>query len=295
MISGLIFVFIKLFQMDLDYSVIFEGNNLILLGVIVLIYGINVLLQCVPWKVYLQIIFEKHFDFTEVAYVYTKSNIMKYIPGNVFQYVGRNEMAVRHNISHKEVILSTVFEILNISLSALLCVLILNAKGFVVWFDNYGMEYIKIIVIAVLVIVVLIILGFLFLKEKIMSAFEKIKYLITKKNIAKAFTTLIFSMFQHIIFATLFLCTLVFIVNTNIEVVEIPVILGAYILSWLVGYLTIGSPGGIGVRELVICLLLKGIISEDKILLAIVIFRVVSIFGDVVALIYAKVLEKINK
>lgn len=65
-------------------------------------------------------------------------------------------------------------------------------------------------------------------------------------------------------------------------------IIGAYSVSWIIGFLTPGAPGGIGVREAVISLLLKGsATSIDLIIIAVVITRIVSIMGDIMGVLIA--------
>lgn len=58
-------------------------------------------------------------------------------------------------------------------------------------------------------------------------------------------------------------------------------LIGAYVLAWLVGLLTPGAPAGIGVRELVLLLLLRGMVGETDLLLAVVLGRVVTATGDI--------------
>lgn len=57
-------------------------------------------------------------------------------------------------------------------------------------------------------------------------------------------------------------------------------VLGAYILAWLAGLVTPGSPAGLGVRELVLLLLLEGLVDEAGLVQAVVLARLVSALGD---------------
>lgn len=295
MIFGLIFVFIKLFQMDLDYSVIFEENNIVILILLTLIYGINIISLSVPWRNYLNVITNEKIDSLEVAYIYAKSNIMKYIPGNVFQYVGRNEIAVKANISHADVGLATVLETLTLCFAAIICAMVFNIKGMALWFNEYGVKYFyTLLVIAISIIGISTVLYWSF-KDKIKTYINRYSVLITKKGLYTILINLAINIIQHIVFSFMFLVVLVYIVDTDIKTTEVFIIAGAYLLSWIVGFLTIGSPGGIGVRELVICLLLDGIVPENNILLAIILYRMISIFGDIVALLYASALNAIKK
>ncbi len=59
--------------------------------------------------------------------------------------------------------------------------------------------------------------------------------------------------------------------------------ISAFALSWLSGFLAIGSPGGIGVREFVYATLLPGPWDTTIMTLAIVIFRFVTVFADLIA------------
>ncbi|AHE98509.1 hypothetical protein [Thioalkalivibrio paradoxus] len=58
-------------------------------------------------------------------------------------------------------------------------------------------------------------------------------------------------------------------------------VVGAYVLAWLAGLLTPGAPAGVGVRELVLLVLLKGVIGEIELLLAVLLSRLVTALGDV--------------
>ena len=55
---------------------------------------------------------QKKIPFATAVPIYTQSNILKYIPGNVFQYVGRNKLAFDMNISHVDVACATILDIL---------------------------------------------------------------------------------------------------------------------------------------------------------------------------------------
>lgn len=54
-------------------------------------------------------------------------------------------------------------------------------------------------------------------------------------------------------------------------------------LSWVAGYLVIGAPAGIGVREAVFLLLLKGYLPQDDTLLLVAGFRLATLGGDLLA------------
>lgn len=60
-------------------------------------------------------------------------------------------------------------------------------------------------------------------------------------------------------------------------------IAGAFIVSWLVGFVTPGSPAGLGLREITFFSLLAGSYSSEPLLLSATAFRLATIIGDLLA------------
>lgn len=56
---------------------------------------------------------------------------------------------------------------------------------------------------------------------------------------------------------------------------------GAHVVAWLIGLATPGAPAGIGVREMVLLYLLKGVVGEAELILAVLLGRMVTVGGDV--------------
>ena len=57
---------------------------------------------------------------------------------------------------------------------------------------------------------------------------------------------------------------------------------GAYTAAWLAGFATPGAPAGLGVRELALLVLLGGQVDAETLLLAVALGRVVTVLGDAV-------------
>ena len=64
---------------------------------------------------------------------------------------------------------------------------------------------------------------------------------------------------------------------------KIPQFLGAYLFSWIVGFITPGSPGGIGIREAVMMLICGTFLDTPSIVLYAVMMRLASTCADIVA------------
>jgi glycosyltransferase 2 family protein len=75
---------------------------------------------------------------------------------------------------------------------------------------------------------------------------------------------------------------LVFLLAVPISSGQGVLIVGAMALSWACGFVTPGAPGGLGVRESSLLLILSPFIRVELLMTAILLHRLVSILGDVV-------------
>lgn len=68
---------------------------------------------------------------------------------------------------------------------------------------------------------------------------------------------------------------------------NVVLVVGAYVLAWLIGMVTPGAPAGIGIREMVLFFFLKTTLTETDVIVAVVAGRVVTVSGDVLAFVVA--------
>ena len=73
------------------------------------------------------------------------------------------------------------------------------------------------------------------------------------------------------------------------------VMTAVYVVAWLAGLVTPGAPAGIGVREMVFLALLHGVVKEHELLVAILLGRLVTISGDVLFYIFSTALHLYRK
>lgn len=67
-------------------------------------------------------------------------------------------------------------------------------------------------------------------------------------------------------------------------------LIGIYLLAWLVGFIMPGVPGGIGIKESILILLLNGLLPRDIILVSVIIHRCLNIIAEVLAFVIMKVI-----
>ena len=58
-------------------------------------------------------------------------------------------------------------------------------------------------------------------------------------------------------------------------------VVGAYVVAWLIGLVTPGAPAGAGIREVVLLSLLDSLIAPSVLLLAVIVSRMITLIGDV--------------
>ncbi len=220
--------------------------------------------------------------------VYVKSNLYKYIPGNVFQYVGRNELAVRLEVSHFQVAAATVSEVALTTTAAFLMALILVGPFASDYFLLNWKTFAVIIAMGFsLLLVFLLIVRFS--KKPWVEGIRQFFHELKKKNtVITLIKCLGYYMFSHLFSGCIFLLTLQLCGSRTYSANEIKFILGASILSWVAGYLTPGSPGGIGIRELIVSTIIvgTGIVTTGVVTSASVIYRIITILGDLFAFLF---------
>jgi uncharacterized membrane protein YbhN (UPF0104 family) len=59
------------------------------------------------------------------------------------------------------------------------------------------------------------------------------------------------------------------------------VIISGFVISWLLGYVMPGAPGGIGIRESIMVLLFSPYFGKENALFAAIIYRLITIIADV--------------
>ncbi len=267
----------RLVQMDIDFAYLFHGVKSLYLLLFVLLYTINMLLIAWPWRVIIEILEKKKIPFLSVQSVMCKANLMKYIPGNIFQYVGRNEIAALYHLDHKKIALSTVLDVLTGVLSNIILILLCYSSDVRRLLENkvIPVNYWYFVAIAVCFC-----LFFFFIIVRKKDVEKIVREYADRATVKKFFWCIIWNMFIAVYAAMIYFFILKLIVGQDILWGHGIRITGAYLLSWLVGFLMPGAPGGIGIRETVMVCLLGGSCGEDSILLSMVIFRFVNILGD---------------
>ena len=299
MILSIIFLGFRVRNMDISWGGLLEANHLIAIVLCIALYSLLILISYYPWMTLVGLITGRRNTFggsrTEFLRVFTKSNIMKYIPGNVFQYVGRNEIATVLGLPHIQVAAATVVEmVLMASGAGALSVLLLGSYTFRYFYSRLGAYLYLIAMICLLAAAVL----WLLFRGRLNTFFTNNLPGVRKESflpgIAFCFFFYIMAFFYG---GALFIAVLKVCGTVKLNPQSLKLLMGTYSLSWMAGYITPGAPGGMGIREVIMTAVLGGnrFIADDVIIQASILFRLVTLLGDLIAFLIAQLIFGIRR
>ncbi|MBD0265997.1 MAG: UPF0104 family protein [Tolypothrix sp. Co-bin9] len=222
--------------------------------------------------------FKQPVQYHWVLPVYLKTNVAKYIPGNVWHYYGRVWAVTNAGGSLGAATISVLLEPLLMAAAALLVALTGSQLG---WLDAQGNAWSWGLQIFGLGIVLLAV------HPKVLNP---VLQLVSRLK-GKAAGTEVFQLEEYpvlpllgelgflILRGTGFLLT--FSALTTVNPSQFLVLFSAFSLAWVLG-LVIPTPGGLGVFETTAIALLKPYFSIAIILSVVALFRLVSILAEVV-------------
>ena len=215
--------------------------------------------------------------------LYTKANLCKYLPGNVMHFIARNLYAQKIGMSQGQMALGSLLEIGFAAAVACILCLLLARELFFVLAGEYIRWQLYLIAGLVLLLAAGIALWFLAKTKRLAKWIEEIKeYKLTPMLFVKLSLKLTGLMAYFHLFAGLLFFILLQQVAPEAEV-SLTRVLPAYIIAWLLGYITPGAPGGMGVKEAILTLLLGDVYGRGVVLIAALLFRLTTVIADVLA------------
>ena len=222
--------------------------------------------------------------------VYLVTNIAKYLPGNVWHFYGRISAIRKRGGSTGTATLCVILEPLLMAASALLIAIASTLFGLV---DADSPLVILGQIIALLAVLTGIHPRIL---NPILHRLSKSKGGGEAVIRLKTYPLLPFlGEIGFVIFrGTGFLFTMMAL--QTVIPSQIPVLLSAFSIAWLLGLIVPGAPGGIGVFEATaIALLPENLFSPATVLLAVALYRVISILAEAIAALGAWIVERRRK
>ncbi len=223
----------------------------------------------------------------DAVLVYCRANLGKYIPGNFFQYVERNLFFSSYGVNQVDTVLASLMEVVCLIIGAFVLSLI---------FGNFEVireavrQYGFVIPVICGFAVIIVIIGIIFIRKKKKSLNSIIKRLKSRGGIKLIALDVVSYSLILLLMGAVTLITVCAMSSPGSATPELSGLMGAYIAAWLCGFVIIGAPGGIGVREAVFSLIYINTPYLDTVLALSLLVRVISIIADVLAFVIMKVL-----
>lgn len=293
MIAALAFVVKKLLDMDISFSQLSEGRVVCALVLCFVIQTVIIICSCYPWLVFTRSLSGRKIPFSAAMPVYTQSNLYKYLPGNVFQYVGRNQLAADMEISHVDVACATVLDVLFcVFWTAVISVIMLGGR-IAELLSKYGRNLLIVGAVGIVIVIALILAVRMKFRDKFKAYISRYSKAFAKENRPMLLRGVFYYLLQNAVSAAMYMGCLALIVP-QADTGELTVLTGAFLFAWIIGFVTPGAPGGIGIREGVM-LFVCGDSFADRIVLFVLVMRIGSVFADVAAFVIGKIYGKAHK
>ena len=281
MLISLYFIFDRLLK---NYSQLTswvpDKSDYLIIIICIIVYAFNNFLLSGAWKYLLLLSGYKNISFSRCHIIYGRTQIAKYVPGNIFHLVGRYFLGKSEGIPRTALLTSSIYENIGLFLVAsaftIICY-ILNGVH-----DVRGITLYRILFIS----------GFAFVLGYI------VYYFINKKSPGLDARDLKSNLFGagvcytgfFAIFATVAIAAF-FLVVPDALTGNVYYVFLVFISSWIIGYVTLGAPAGVGVREAVIILLLGSLSGEGESLIIAFLFRLITVAGDFVFFLSSYIVE----
>jgi glycosyltransferase 2 family protein len=240
-----------------------------------IIYGLSEFLLSFAWRRLLIWFGDKDISTDICNRIYGKSQIAKYIPGNVFHVLGRQILGSQAGIKHIVLAGATVYEILGlISISILI-----GFSGMLI----FGLSniYFSLYQIISILLTTLVITGLAIPLVPYLMSLRGI--IIPYKGIGDSFLNISKVYLFYFIFFLIAGLLLVVIVNIFLDInfIITAKLVVIFSIAWIAGFIIPGAPGGIGVREAVIIFFITPIIGEAQSIAVAIALRFITLLGDV--------------
>jgi hypothetical protein len=259
-VLGLLYLFYKLYQEYTWESFLSQLDVLLpTLPLLILLNLISLLLGIYAWRMMLQHYSTEHLNYRTAYYYFSKTEISKYLPGNIFHFVGRQALASRIGISQKQMAkISLLHSLLLLSATVL-------SSTFFAFFSPDIPGYI------------LTLMGVSCIIALVVTAYMYPSFPLWKKNMMNLYLSV------SIAFQGVMLAVIIYMLHDHMSLGLFFECTGIYIISWLIGFATPGASGGLGVREgtfVAITAFLHIDISTDIIIFSVLLVRFVNILVD---------------
>lgn len=233
---------------------------------------------------------------SEFIQVYLKTNMAKYLPGNVWHYYGRIVAAKNANIPAGAATLSVLLEPLLMVAAALIMIVVFGSQ-FTAAYTTLSLQILQFLSLAVVLCAVhprflnpaIRFVYKLKVKRSAVNTQPSIPFKVKRYPLRPLLGELGFLGLR----GTGFILTVFALTPLNLS--QLPLLLGAFSFAWLLGLVVPGAPGGLGVFEATAIALLQHRFPAAVIISAIASYRLISIIAETAGAALASLDERLGK
>jgi len=288
-VLGIAFVIWRLAASDLSQLEQFSTGRLVtIIGASSAVYLLSSFILALAWREVVCWFSATDPGFSRSLGIYGKTQISKYIPGNIFEPVNRYAAGIQAGLTTAALVNASLYEIIiRVIIGG---AFILISQGFSAEQTGGQLGYIVLVLVGALAVGAGAFLAANWLKDRPRFAFLKLPQTLTLGRALPVlgYYTLFF------IAAGLSFYVIIRLAFPAAEL-SLPLVLSAFISSWLLGYIMPGAPAGAGVREVVLMAALAPHLGEAGALLAALLGRMATVTGDLLFYLLALVLSAQGK
>lgn len=289
-IIAMAFIAVRLYKYRSELQDIWNAKVLTVMLLAAVVCGALVIISAKCFHLLTLAVTGRDIKASLVIPLYVKSNLYKYLPGNIMHYVGRNQIAVESEATHPQIVLCTMTE-MAVSCIAGLSAGLLLSFGFVRdWISRHDHRLLWLIVGAAVIVIAACII--LMITDNKLSA--RIRQVINRRNLALITGILLYNIANQITQGLMFVALLK-VMGAAIAPGSYLSVAGVYAFAWLIGFITPGSPGGLGVREAMLSVFLGSTVSPGLISAAAILNRIITITGDIIAFAAVSIFMRMRK
>lgn len=294
MLAAIAFLVKKFIDMDISIEQMSSPNVITAIAIGFAVQTGIVIVNTFPWLMFTQALSGTKIPFRQAVPIFTRSNLYKYVPGNVFQYIGRNQLATERHISHVDVACATILDIFFCVFATGIVSVLLLGSAIIDLLAKYGQRFLLIGGLVLVIISVMAIIISIKFRKQFREYLTRYSKAFDKQNFPKLLSGALYYFLQNAVSAAMYFSVLNLVFDRTVESGELLTLTGAFMFAWIIGFITPGAPGGIGIRESVM-MFICGSKFEDQILLFVLIMRISSIIADILSFSIVSVYDFIRK
>lgn len=206
--------------------------------------------------------------------IYTKANLSKYVPGNVLEFALRNFMGQSLGLNHKQIAMGSFFEMALSGLTGLLFSLLFCYDQFSSLISQRFLD------ISITAIALASFLGLALTLFFVIYILKNLKDYLSFSLVKMIFKTQFLYSFIYLNLGLILVFTFSTIFGQDMGFKQAALVVSALNLAWVAGFVVPGAPGGLGVKEAVLVMILSPTFGAELTVSAAIIHRLISVVGD---------------